>query len=86
MAQRMIELKKLEKFHDIGVQTSCCITPEFHIQLSKNKHVKLYRSKVYNEYVLTFNINKSKKILVTKSMWKILRTHFNQIDGAFMVC
>lgn len=59
--------------------------PEFHLQLSKNKFLKLYKSKSYNDYILTLNVNSSKKIVITKSMWKIIRQNFNQIDGAILV-
>ena len=84
MAQKMIDLKRNEKLKEIGVQTEEKISPEFHIQLSKNKFIKLYKSKVYSDYILTFNINKSKKIVITRSMWKILLKNSNQINGAFM--
>lgn len=85
MTQKQIDLfKKLECLKDSTTQTEKSISPDFYIQLSKNKHVKLYKSKVYREYILSFHINNSKKIVVTKSMWKIIRRNLNQIDGAFM--
>lgn len=83
MAQKMIDLKKC--LNDIGIQCNNEFSsPDFHIQLSKNKYIKFYKSKCYNDYILTFNINKSKKIVLTRSMWKILFQNSNQINGAFL--
>lgn len=85
MAQKLIELKRqAEKFKECSTQTEKEISPEFFIQLAKNKHMKLYKSKVYRQFVLSFNINNSKKIVISKPMWMIFRKYFKQIDGAFM--
>ena len=81
MAQKMLDLKKKK---DKMIQTEECVTPEFYIQLNQNKFIKLYKSRIYKDYVLTFNTNHSKKIVITRSMWKILRRNSDQIDGAFL--
>lgn len=83
----MIDLAKYsQKYRDVGVQcdNNNFKNLDFHIQLSKNKFLKLYKSKSYNEYILTLNINKSKKIVITKSMWKIIKQNLDQIDGAIL--
>lgn len=84
MAQKMIEIKRKEDLREIGIQTEDKIELDCHIQLTKNKYIKLYKSKCFNEYILSLNINKSKKIVVTKSMWKIIKANIKQIDGALL--
>ena len=84
MAQKMVDLKKKEEQCDRASQTEDHISPDFTIHLSKSKYIKLYKSKIYSDYILTINTNTSKKIVITKSMWKIFRAHFRQIDGAFL--
>ena len=84
----MIDLfKKQELLKDSSTQTDFeNLSLDFHIQLSKNKFIKLYKSTAYkNEYVLTINTNQSKKIVLTKSMWKIFRQNIKQIDQAFQL-
>lgn len=82
----MVDIKtRLDKFRDCSTQTEINPTLEFRAQLSKNKFIKLYKSKVYSDYILTLNTNTSKKIVITKSMWNVFKSHINQIDGAFMV-
>ena len=88
MTQKMIDLfKKQELLKDSSTQTDFeNLSLDFHIQLSKNKFIKLYKSTAYkNEYVLTINTNQSKKIVLTKSMWKIFRQNIKQIDQAFQL-
>ena len=85
MAQKMIDLKKKQLCRQVETQTENLLSPDFRIQLTKNKYMKLYKSKCYNDFILTLNVNESKKIVITKSMWKIIRKNINQIDGAFMV-
>lgn len=84
MAQRMIDIYKKENSRDSITQTDTNLNKDFCIHLSKTKFIKAYKSKSYGEYILTINCNKSKKIVLTKSMWKILRKNINQIDGVFM--
>ena len=86
----MIDIKKeKEKTKDKSLKNSSTqkeskITPDFYIQLDNNKHLRLYKSKIYNDYILTINTNNSKKIVITRSMWKILRKNVGQIDATFM--
>lgn len=84
MAQKMIELRKCKLDKSIQCDNDFS-SPEFHLQLSENKYIKFYKSKCYNDYILSFNINKSKKIVLTRSMWKILIQNSDQINGAFLV-
>lgn len=86
MAQKMIDMKKRKKtfLKDTCVQTESNVTPEFLIQLDDNKHLRLYKSKIYNDYIVTLNTNNSKKIVITRSMWKILRKNVGQIDATLM--
>jgi len=81
MAQKMIDLKKKQLCRNVETQTESHVTPDFQIQLSKNKHIKLYKSKCYADYILTLNVNESKKTVITKSKWKILRKNIKQIDS-----
>ena len=85
MAQKMIDLKKKLSSRHVDTQTENPVSPDFQIQLTQNKYMKLYKSKCYNDFILTLNVNESKKIVISKSMWKIIRKNINQIDGAFMV-
>lgn len=84
MAQKMIfEYNKLLKqLRDSNTQTDD--SKDFCIHLSKTKYIKAYKSKCYGEYILSINCNKSKKIVLTKPMWKILKRNIDQIDGIFM--
>lgn len=86
MAQKMIELYDMKEKRDVAIQCNNKFdNPEFHIQLSKNKYLRLYKSKSYSEYILTLNINKSKKIVITKAMWKIIKQNINQIDKTILM-
>ncbi len=84
MAQKMVDLRRQENLRSVAVQTEENPSCEFLIQLSKNKYIELYRSKSYSDYILTINTNKSKKILITRSMWRIFKKNILQIDGVFM--
>ena len=53
---------------------------EFCIYMSKNKTFRLYKSKAYKSFVLSFNFGNFKKYIVSKSMWLIFRKYINQID------
>jgi hypothetical protein len=67
MAQKMIELQKLEIFRKNELEKFNLI-----IKLSKSKNVTLRYSKNYKELVIAFDINRSKKLLIPRNMWKIL--------------
>jgi hypothetical protein len=75
MAQAMLCKRKLV---DIATQTG--INDEFFLNLSKSKVVRLYYSKSYKDYVLSFKLGKSKKFIITKCMWGIFRNYLTHID------
>jgi hypothetical protein len=75
MAQAMLYKRKLI---DAGTQTG--ENDEFTLTFSNSKVLRLYYSKSYKEYVLSFKLGKTKKFIVTKSMWKILKQYIPQID------
>lgn len=87
MAQKMLDIKnfRLNNNLDKSCQTSDDIL-NFTINLSKNKYFKFYKSKIYRDFILTFNVNKSKKIVLDRSMFKILRDNISRIEHGFMVC
>ena len=76
MTQSMLDAKKLVK--DIGIQTGDlnerCIT------ISDTKKIRLYFSKSYKDYIVSFDLNESKKFILTKEKWLIFRNHIEQID------
>ena len=79
MAQAMIDLKRIKEKRSISTQTG--ISSEFCISLTRSKIARLYYSESYKDYVLCFSFSNSKKFIISKSMWKILRSHINQIDN-----
>jgi len=76
MAQAMIDIKKNLK--DKAVQTGDfnerCIT------ISDTKKIRLYFSKAYKDYIVSFDLNESKKFILTKEKWHIFRQHIEEID------
>ena len=72
MVQAMID--KLKK--SASTQTEF----DFTFFLSNYKIVRIYFSKSYKDYVVSFNLGNSKKFIVTKSMWKILRIYYPLIN------
>ena len=80
MAQKMLDLKN----YKINVSTQTGEINEFCVYLSSCKILKLYYSKSYKDYVLSFNFGKSKKYIITKSMWKILYEFLPKINGTLM--
>lgn len=79
MAQAQVDYFKLKNKKDAITQTGD--NSEFFVSLSENKYAKLYYSESYKELVLSFNINRSKSFIITKSMWKKLRPHILLIDS-----
>ena len=77
MTQRLIDLKKIRK--SVACQTGDA--SELFINLSKTKHAVLKYSQSYKDHVLAFNINSTKSFILTKPMWKILRSHLDEIDN-----
>jgi hypothetical protein len=51
------------------------------INLSKSKKFRMYYSKSYKDYVISFNFTNCRKFLISRSMWKIFRKYINIIDG-----
>ena len=50
-------------------------------KIAPNKIVKCYYSKCYKSKVLSIQYNSSKKLIITKSMWKIFKKYLNQINN-----
>ena len=65
---------------DVGTQTG--ENDEFTLTFSNSKTLRLYYSKSYKEYVLSFKLGRTKKFIVTKSMWNILKKYLPKIDKA----
>lgn len=68
MAQAMINNRK--KYQDIGTQTGDfnerCIT------ISDTKQIRLYYSKSYKDYIVSFDLNKSKKFILSKKKMAVI--------------
>ena len=76
MAQIMIDNKKIHK--DVGCQTGD--SNERCITISNSKKIRLFYSKSYKDYILSFDLNQSKKFIMSKEKWAIFRTHIEEID------
>ena len=80
MAQAQIDFfkKQLEKTNNNKItQTEI----DYSIQLNETKHARIYYSKVYKDYVLSFNINSTKSFIITRDMWKIFKLNIIQFDS-----
>ena len=77
MAQAQIDRIKFLK--NVAVQKDN--NNEMTINLSKSKKFRMYYSKSYKDYVITFNFTNCRKFLISRSMWKIFRKYINIIDG-----
>lgn len=75
------QVKKLKSVIERSVGTQTGDQTEFCVQLNTNKRARLYKSEAYKDYVLAFNINKSKSFIITKPMWQKLRLHLVQINN-----
>ena len=81
MVQRMLDNKnfesKLKNNKSIGIQTGDenerCLT------ISDTKKIRLYYSKSYKNYILSFDLNDSKKFILTKEKWLLFRKHIEEI-------
>ncbi|CAF1038151.1 unnamed protein product [Brachionus calyciflorus] len=76
MAQAMIEMRSKKK--TTSTQTGDNL--DFTFLLSKTKTVRMYKSRSYKDYVLSLSLNRSKKLIITKSMWKIFKIYVPLID------
>ena len=70
MVQQMIDRKKFDyelKNKSVGTQTGDenerCIT------ISDTKKIRLYYSKSYKDYIISFDLNESKKFILSKEKW-----------------
>jgi hypothetical protein len=79
MAQAQLEKKRLKNLTSVGVQTGPSI--EFCVPLCRNKRARFYYSQAYRDFVLAFNINRSKSFIIDRRMWKKLRFHLYNIDN-----
>lgn len=80
MAQAQIDFfkKQLEKTNNNKItQTEI----DYSIQLNETKHARIYYSKAYKDYVLSFNINSTKSFIITRDMWKIFKLNIIQFDS-----
>jgi hypothetical protein len=75
MAQALVD--KLKYLKTTSTQTN---DKELEIQLSHSKIIKVYYSKAFKEYVVSFNLGNSKKFVISRSKWLYLRKYLNQID------
>ena len=53
---------------------------EFMIYLTNKKTARVYFSTCYKDTVLSINFGTSKSFIISKSMWRIFRRHFKEID------
>ena len=82
MVQEMINKKKfdndLKNIKSVGTQTGDvnerCIT------ISDTKKIRLYYSKSYKDYIISFDLNDSKKFILSKEKWLLFRSHLEEID------
>lgn len=72
----MIDKIKLTK--TVSTQTGDKI--DFTFNLTNYKTVRIYYSKSYKDYVVSLNLGKSKKFIITKSMWIIFNLYYQFID------
>lgn len=79
MAQALLDkfnyrIKKEDKSIQTGDMNERCIT------ISNTKKIQLYYSKSFKDYIVSFNINKNKKFILTKDKWLIFRKHIEEFD------
>ena len=89
MAQVMIDLHKKSlqsrKFKTVATQTvNSKNSDELCVYLTKNRTFKLFNSKSYKEYVLSFNFGNSKKFILTKLMWIKFRRYIPYIERVLL--
>ena len=79
MTEAQVKQFKLKLKNTVATQTG--ETNEFCVQLNDNKRARLYWSESYKDYVLAFNINKTKSFIIDRHMWKKFRTYLIKIDN-----
>jgi hypothetical protein len=81
MVQRMIDKANLDfKLKNKSVSTQTGDENERCITISDTKKIQLYYSKSYKNYIVSFNLNDSKKFILTKEKWLLFRKHIEEID------
>jgi len=74
MAQAQIELIKFthnKEYNNIL----------FFLLLTQHKSISIYYSKAYKDIVLSFNLGKSKKFIITRENWFYFRNYLSEIDS-----
>lgn len=77
----MIMNMKSKKISTTGTQTGDFI--EFYDNISKNKNIHFYYSKLYSDYVLSINFGNCKKYVINRKMWLKFQKHFTFIDYVY---
>jgi hypothetical protein len=84
MAQKQIDLFKLQQqlineTKSTGTQTDNIL---YQFDLSRTKYIQIYKSKSLKKNVFSINLDSKKKIIITPSMWNIIKNNKNVIDAA----
>ena len=77
MAQAQVEFLKKKFFRDASTDTND--KNSISIKLSHSKSVKVYYSKAFKEFVVSFGLG-SKKFVFSKKKWLYFRNFLEQID------
>ena len=75
MAQKMIDLRNLNLLNKNKFEKTNLV-----IYLSKSKNLTVRFSKNYRDLVISIDINRSKKMILTRNMWKILHENSDKIN------
>ena len=78
MAQKMIDLRNLNLLNKNKFEKTNLV-----IYLSKSKNLTVRFSKNYRDLVISIDINRSKKMILTRNMWKILHENSDKINQQF---
>lgn len=54
----------------------------YQFELSKTKYIQIYKSKKLKRNVFSINLDSKKKIIITPSMWTIIKNNKDIIDAA----
>jgi hypothetical protein len=83
MAQKMLDIKKVS-YSNKSTQTIENEDGEFCVYMTNNKLFRIYYSKSYKQYVLSFDFGNFKKYIITQSMWIIFRNYIQNIDKVIL--
>jgi hypothetical protein len=78
MAQAQVDFLKKKIYRDASTDTND--QKSISITLSHSKSVKVYYSKAFKEFVVSFELG-SKKFVFSKKKWLYFRNFLEQIDG-----